>query len=134
MAQSSQRLTHHDAGGVLFGYNANSIRLFAPSPLEEGTAFPSGSRGFLTYVTDGWGGNTFGEAQRGGDVRVRVWKAASLAAGRMTATELSALSKQVGGVNGAIIQPGSGGGVSTDATILNILVQNVAEAPSATAL
>ena len=122
MAQSSQRLTYHDAGGVLYGYTSDRIRLFAPSPLEEGSAFPARSRGLLTYVTDGWGANQFGEAQRGGDVRVRIWKQASLAAGRLSATELSALSRQLDGVGGALVQPGSGGGVSTDATIINIIV------------
>ena len=56
-------------GGVVFGYDATNVRIWAPSARSGGQ-----TTGYSTFVQDGWTGNTNAQASVNSKVRVQVWK------------------------------------------------------------
>jgi hypothetical protein len=55
-------------GGLIFGYNQTSIRLWAP------TKNNNSPYGYIINIQDGWGNETFSQDSNNAQVRVLAWK------------------------------------------------------------
>ena len=60
-------------GGLVFGYNSSSVRLWAPDGNNRG------SNGRIIFVTDGWGGETNTQSSNNADVKVEAWSSSNSA-------------------------------------------------------
>lgn len=66
-AQDSARKTGHSYGGLVFAYNSNYVRIWAPS------SFKSNSNGKIIFVCQGWGGKKYNQHCDEALVVVEVW-------------------------------------------------------------
>ena len=60
-----------DYGGLVFGYNTSSVRLWAPDANNRG------SHGRIVFVADGWGGETNSQSSNNADVMVQAWSSSN---------------------------------------------------------
>ena len=66
-AQVSARKSGHSHGGLIFAYNSNYVRIWAPS------LFRNNSNGRIIFVRQGWGGEKYSQRAEEALVVVEVW-------------------------------------------------------------
>lgn len=66
-AQVSARKSGHSYGGLIFAYNSNYVRIWAPS------LFRDNSNGRIIFVRQGWGGEKYSQRAEEALVVVEVW-------------------------------------------------------------
>lgn len=68
-AHTDDDVRYHQYGGVVYAYDDNSVRIWAPNRNNG-----PGADGRMVFIGDGWGPGINGQLSQTAEVRVLVWK------------------------------------------------------------